>query len=275
MMKTMKIAAWTVGIAVLFLSCAKQAEFGESGGTVSMAWPEVPVLVHDVGPGNPGNPLDSIGTWHNEILDYIYANGLQVCDCGETGVIGELVSDYMEQRWQFPLVPEPLSLPVPEDDDIGPYLDGITESAGFSPHAAQLFRQLLETVAVSGGMGTSFSYAVFRETVTGLETQIAGDDHIADSERQALLAAASVARHSMFYWTNGGQWPEIVPAPEDTGNTGRLTFKRIVRFVGTVTADMWGAAWGMTVNPYYAAGKAASDSANMHTAISWCMPGEL
>lgn len=275
MMKTMKIAAWAVAIAVLFLSCAKQAELGGSDSDVVTAWPETPVLAGDVRPGNPANPLDSIGIWHNEILDYIYANGLQVCDCGETGVIEELVSGYMVQRWHFPLVPEPLSLPVPEDDDIGPYLDGITESAGFSPYGAQLFRQLLETVAVSGGMGTSFSYTVFRKTVMGLETQIAGADNIMDGERQALLAAASVARHSMFYWTNGGQWPEIVPAPEDKGDTGRLTFKRIIRFVGTVTADMWGAAWGMTVNPYYAAGKASSDSANMHRAISWCMPGEL
>lgn len=227
-------------------------------------------------PGNPGNPYDSIGAWHNEILDYIrkHRTGTGVVDEQE---ISSLIGAFALQRWGS----EDMMVEIPvttwnEHEGIEALQQKIVQESGLSGQGSEQLRLLLESISNHSLQDGQFSYSGLKNSIMGLEQQWMEDPSLPVWDTSRLLMAASVARHSAFYWSdNGTTIPQI--DPWDLGNThpeGRLLFKNVVRFIATVQWDMGGFISGYAGGGLRdAAGKAAGASGWIHDFFDYGVTG--
>ncbi len=272
----MKIIAILVGIASIFYACRKDAEVTKAAMTSMNSNIAEPVLQSiTMVPSNPENRYDSIGIWHNEILDFIDANRTDKSSPLSEPEISGLVNEFALTRWGYQLPELPISTTNWRDTDgIQAYLDELVSRSTLSDYGRQYFIDLLLVVKEQVSQ-PDFSYARFKGIVKEMEMQFKADELLANDDRLKLQMAASVARYSTWYWTIGiSDDPDIQPQPVEGGDTARITLKGIIRAVATISADIGGAASGYVGGSLRgAAGKAAGDSEWMSNYISYGIPG--
>jgi len=276
-MKTkMILMAILLGIVSTFYSCSKKMEVNnmETGSMTIRANKSVSMKLNSV-PGNPGNSYDSIGIWHNEILDFIYANRTDKSIPLSDPEISGLINEFALSRWGYPQPALPISTTNwQHTDGIQAYLDELVSRSTLSDYGRHYFNDLLLVVNEQVSQ-PDFSYATFKEIVQEMEMQLKTDEFLANDDRLKLQMAASVARYSTWYWTEGiRDNPDTQPQPVEGGDTARITLKGIIRTVATISADIGGAASGYVGGSLRgAAGKAAGDSEWMSNYISYGIPG--
>lgn len=265
-----------LGIVSVFYSCSKNMEVTNMEMSSTTGILTEPFLQSFKAlPSNPDNRYDSIGVWHNEILDFIYANRMDQSGPLSEAEISELVNEFALTHWGYIGPAIPISTTNwHEADGIHAYLDELVSRSTLSDYGRQHLNDLLlvvnEQVSQPG-----FSYATFKTIVKEMEMQFKTDELLADDDKLKLQMAASVARHSTWYWTKGvGDNPDLQPWPVEGGDTARITLKGIIQIVATISADIGGAASGYVGGSLKdAAGKAAGDSEWMYNYISYGIPG--
>lgn len=226
-------------------------------------------------PGNPANPYDSIGAWHNEMLDYIHQHqtGTEVVDEQE---ISRLIGEFALQRWAYADIQ--IAIPVTswnEEEGIEALQQELVLRSGLSEDGSEQLRLLLETITSHSLQANGFSYPALKDNITGLEQQWVDTPSLPMWDTSLLLMAASVARHSAHYWSNDGTLPTIEPTPSGEGQpTGKLLFKKIVRFIAVVQFDATGFIAGYAGGSLKdAAGRAAGASERIYDFFHYGVPG--
>jgi hypothetical protein len=227
------------------------------------------------GPGHPGNPYDSIGAWHNEILDYIHRHGTGTAMVDEQE-ISRLIVAFALQRWGY--ADMMVEIPVTswnEDDGIDALQQELVQESGLSEQGGEQLRMLLETITNHSLQEGPFSYHGLKTGIMGLEQQWMDSPSLPVWDTSRLLMAASVARHSAYYWSGNGTTPQIEPWNPGPGQPGgTFLFRNVVRFIATVQWDMGGFISGYAGGGLRdAAGKAAGASGWIHGFFDYGVPG--
>lgn len=274
-MKTkMIMMAILLGIATLFYSCSKNTDVMEIKHSRLNNVMLMPVLGEHLGPSNPENSYDSIGVWHNEILDYIHANRMDKTRPMTEQEIAGMVNEFSINRWGYGQPDLPMATTSwKETDGIQAYLDELVNRSELSDYGKQHLNRLLSVVNQQLSLQADFSYATFKTIVLEMEMQFATDALLTADDSRKLQMAASVARHSTWYWTQIDNIPPVQSEPVAPDNTARISFKNIIQKVATITSDIGGAVTGYVGGGLrQAAGKAAKDSEWMYHYIGYAMP---
>src|SRR3546814_9765682 len=95
-MKTNLIKVAILMVALLAGSCRKNMQMDNVVSIDNTGELSATVLTEFVNPANPDNPFDSIGVWHNEMLDFVLSNPGNNSNPDE---ISNLLNEYAMQRW--------------------------------------------------------------------------------------------------------------------------------------------------------------------------------
>lgn len=265
-----------MAVSVAVYSCHKsevpsftpmQHEHVTPSGMVEMTIPSLP--------DNTANPYDSIGAWHNEMLDYIHRHE------SITGVVDEqeisrLIGEFALQRWGY--ADMQVTIPVTlwnEGDGIDALPQELVLGSGLSEDGREQLQLLLETITGHSMQEAAFSYTALKSNITELEQRWMDSPSLPVWDTGMLLMASSLARHSAYYWSNDGMLPTIEPAPPMEGQpTGKLMFKKIVRFIAVVQFDATGFIAGYAGGSLKdAAGRAAGASERIYDFFHYGVPG--
>lgn len=269
-MNLLKKTMWVAVVSLVFFSCGYVQEmplsFNEgksSNAIVNMEEEANPWILA----ANPLNPFDETGYLHNRILADTESCTIHTRSDMET--VSQCVSGIMMDQWQIEISTAQL-LPVlevvmQEQDNL---FVQVVENTSLSDHAKNYLRNILAIIQ-SGPNDESWwdSYPEKKQQLIDLEAEVYSDMALSSHEQQAVLAVASVARYSAYYWMHD--------LPEDSANA-RSVFKRIIMRIATITGDIGGAVGGFlddSVGLGGIAGHAANSSAYYRDCVVYGMPG--
>lgn len=170
---------------------------------------------------NPANRYDSVGYWHNVILD-----GIQPCvsQYMNADSIGGCIIQFAEKNGspiQRVLLDTVKIIAAVRDSNFKSAIGNMP----YSPHAKSLMDSLW-CIVKRNALNVNADYNSIREPILSFENLVIMDKDLTGKETQVLLVACSVARYSVFYWmqVNAG---------------GRaLRFKNIFKWFAAVTGDI-------------------------------------
>ncbi len=210
------------------------------------------VAVVDSLPGNPKNPYDSFGYWHNVILDSLdYQQSVGKCKSPETYC--KYVAGLCKRKsWpshkhdHFKEIPATVLNFLTDTDG---FIDRLNWSDSVKSKTKVLFKRL-ESVATG-----VCSYQKLKAIITGFEQEILESD-LPPFDKEVLLKASSTARYSGYRWSKQPELTqEFSPADlvtyyqkQDPNKTiARATykqaslFKRVGRWLAVTGIDITGA----------------------------------
>ncbi|MBS1525302.1 MAG: hypothetical protein JST19_06625 [Bacteroidetes bacterium] len=204
------------------------------------------------------NPYDSVGIWHNRVLDRVLP---QIHSVQDTNL--KFISSLVATCNYSPLKINPNTLnqnvKVAIKDASQNYMQ-LIERGPLSAIARQYLHRLLSVIEdTSIYPNIQAAYSVLKNNIERLQSQVLTDEHLNANDKRAVLEIISVANHSLDYWFHSG--------------TEALSLKKIIRTIATVTGDIGGAIEG-----YYTGdivGTASDASAWWYENITWGMPGKL
>ena len=208
-MKRVKLTILWVTLAIFaMMSCTKQAKLSPtttaSGGT--------PVKASNdrIEIANSNNPYDSIGYYHNELLNYFNKQGLSY----KTSISQKV--DWSSQYFK-PIYGENVAQKMDSlkyNDFFMQYegsMDSVTYSSVYDtienweqkgnigslikPYYIEVLNSLddFDTSKVDG-------YKPVINEITQIEDTVAGDDQIGSTQKKAFFYFSSVARYSSYFW---------------------------------------------------------------------------
>lgn len=190
----MKIGIFLFGLAALLLAACEREQVGHQNPHLV---PVAPIaLTPVVGAENPLNPYDSVGAWHNRILDSLKAYVLNGGDRSTDGKIRYVVQ--FTRRYLQADVARLVSKTVHQvvADSSSGYV-AIIKSSG---HARVVNDRILEMLQLMTSMRTTPEYGLLKLRITGFEQSILQDRSLDERQKAVILMAASIARHSSRYW---------------------------------------------------------------------------
>lgn len=181
--KTAVLIAAVVSLTctILFVACNKE----NTAMTTLNNFSDSP-KTEIINPKNPNNPLDSIGTKHNQylndVLTYINCNYINPND---------LTSDEVLDIYQNYLLENGYT-----ETEIELAFQTITDGYNLSNNVNQYINSLQDSISII----PNESYTNYKELVIRYEKRIMEDSSIDSIEEGTLLAYTSVLRHSMYFW---------------------------------------------------------------------------
>ncbi|HVW96787.1 MAG TPA: hypothetical protein VHA56_12530 [Mucilaginibacter sp.] len=187
-------------------------------------------------PANSLNPFDSVGYWHNKVLEGIQPCIEKINGLGEDAVTGCVI--------QFATTAN-LSPPNLSFDNVGLLVKDQVNNYRNILHAMSISQPVktgldtLFNIIKRSASQPEINYGDFKTAVMNYETKITEDEGLTAVQKETLLKSSSVARFSFCYWMNDH--------PNDTASI----FKNITKWIATVTSDVAGIA--VSGNVAYAA----------------------
>lgn len=228
-----------------------------------------------VTPENPNNPFDSAGIWHNEILGYIHEQSGYVTPLREHS-ISNLVATFALERWDH--ADMRIAVPIPqwqEADGLLQLQNEIVGNSDLSDSGKQQLQRLLAAVW-EHSMEDRFSYPALKHSIMELEHMWLHNASLPVKDTNLLQIAASIARHSAYYWSVDGTALPLESLPAYNGApqpAEKIAFKNIVRFIATVQWDTAGFISGYAGGSLKeAAGKAAGANGWIHRFFDYGVP---
>lgn len=268
-------SAFILFCTLLIISCNKNDRILHPEISIIQKLGQPLPAIQIVSPHNPENPFDSVGIWHNEILGYIHSRSNKNLSEPE---IAQLITDFALEHWGY----NDMNIKVPttdwqEHEGLESLQEEIVQQSNLTRQGKNHLDRLLTTIAVQGMRGHDFSYVELRDKIVSMEQQWINDMSLPVNDTNLLQMAASVGRHSAFYWTIGGTALPVESFPDEESNPGstdRIMFKNVVRFIATVQWDMGGFVSGYIGGGLKnAAGEAAGSSGWIHDFFDYGVPG--
>lgn len=186
----------TLLLAILcFISaCRKQA--GQATETPALKLPQETAAAwqHDLSPGNTENPFDSYGLIHNRLLADAQQHILETGDTGLLSVQYHIVRILQKQR---PFDPQVLKAVSPAfQHQVLLKAGNMPELSGLSVPMQRYGRQLFTLLTNNSDL----NYGRIKDGIVTIEKAVIADPALKDSERQALLQTAAIARYSVYHW---------------------------------------------------------------------------
>ncbi|HTG57003.1 MAG TPA: hypothetical protein VL943_12080 [Niabella sp.] len=213
-----------------------------------------PVATYDSLPGNPLNPYDSFGYWHNLILDSLdveHAKG----KCKDLATYAGYAGAFCKANgWKRNGEPETNHAQVAQmiidfTSDPNGFVDGMQWSDSVKTRLQDLFSRL------DTGGATDCSYEKLKAIIVDFEQEIL-ESSLPESDKEVILKASSTARFSGYRW-NGR--PELAKPFEQAEVISYLQqqnipvlmakvskekpgfFKRVGRWIAVSAIDVMGA----------------------------------
>ena len=207
------------------------------------------------GPENPLNQYDSIGYWHNRILDYVQTYNITTDTPDVRASTQWVIKFYREE--QGVEVPESFFSTVRQTiDDRENDFRHVIATCPYPEHVKAALDSLIAMLKRMSDEGTD--YTAIKGSITAFEDNVMRDISLAETDRAIILKTASVARYSIYYWIN------ILPSNPPSGQA--FKFKNIVKWIAAVTSDIGGAI--VSGN----AGYAADCSSYAYDLVTYSMP---
>lgn len=203
------------------------------------------------GPENPLNAYDSIGYWHNVILNYVQSCK-PVTDTPDVETsTGCVLKFYREHQSEIPA--SFFSSVKQTVDDRDNDFRNVIASCPYTDPVKTALDSLIKIVKRLSD--DSSGYNAIKDVITGFENRVIQDVRFNENDRQIILKAASVARYSIYYWIN------VSPPP-----AAAFKLKNIIKWIAAVTSDIGGAI--VSGN----AGYAADCSSYAYDLVTYSMP---
>ena len=207
------------------------------------------------GPENPLNKYDSIGYWHNRILDYVQTYNIATDTPDVRASTESVIKFYREERGLE--VPEAFFSTVKQTiDDRENDFRHVIATCPYPGHVKAALDSLIAMLKRLSDNGSD--YNAIKGSITAFEDNIILDVSLVETDRAIILKTASVARYSIYYWIN------ILPSDPPSGRA--FKFKNIVKWIAAVTSDIGGAI--VSGN----AGYAADCSSYAYDLVTYSMP---
>lgn len=226
-----------LAIITLAAGCGSQGK-NDTVSTVNMA---VSVRSNpantDITPDNKTNPYDSIGYWHNRVLEAVHDFILEKRDTTSSGIQAFIADYFRENRQQevlkdLKIIPENLPKTIIND------YKKVVFGQPLAPVTVAFLQQIFETIRQCGNT----SYRTFKANIVKIEHRILGNNKLSKRDFAMLLSTTSLARYSGFYWEKILDSHGNKPLAAKGGGFIRF-LKRAVAFFCTCTADASGAAY--------------------------------
>ncbi|WP_346238690.1 hypothetical protein ABDK00_004550 [Niabella insulamsoli] len=223
-MKTLKLLL-LMAVSVGIVSCSKKEKISDAA---AQPQPFGHVIAEEnASPDNPLNPYDFVGREHNRLLamvkQYIESGGdnsirgrnlflmnhtsthtnVEELDKAVYHVINDTASRYRANLSRLPISRDA------KNTIVGIY-------------------QQVKTVKDNG------EFSVVQSRLVRMEDDLLKSSGFSENEKQLLLSAASVARHSTYYWLNDDELNTSV----DGRTAARGFFWKLIRAVGAATTDI-------------------------------------
>lgn len=154
------------------------------------------VPISDSLPTNEANPYDSFGYWHNLILDSIEQQRSTRSVDGFNGSCDVIRKFYRSQNWHsldechFDAIP---SMVMEASMDRNGLIDRTSWSDSVKLRLQQLFNTLIQVGS------DSCSYPKLKTAIKRFEYEVLNSS-LTTSDKEVLLKASSIARHSAYRW---------------------------------------------------------------------------
>lgn len=237
------ISATITFIGVLILSsCNKEAGKGEFQQVMKLENIVAP------SPDNPDNPFDEIGALHNLMMvecrenveGYYNAHGTWSIDAADsiaTLILAE--HGFFVPAYNLEFITSLLA-------DSESYYINYVSQAGASHAVIEVISSLIGSTKEL--INTDDPYIHIKECIVEQESEIMSNKNLHKEEVFALLSAASVLRHSLYYWLSYGSFGAEMYLPSKENNKkGRGWRIALADFAGALTGALTGAASGATV----------------------------
>jgi hypothetical protein len=173
-------------------------------------------------PGNPLNPYDSIGYWHNAILEHIHSQ-LAVTAHYDAESIGNAIACFPGTRINPSVIQQlPGMLAAAETDRLDVFKGRIARS----PYTSCARNYLTMIVATIEDTTIASDLNLLKNRIMIIENKADTDFSLPANEKKIVLECASIARYSSWYW----------PLPP-TETSGKLSFKNIIKWIAIITTD--------------------------------------
>jgi len=172
-------------------------------------------------PGNGMNPYDTIGINHNAILSEVVPLLCTNCQPDVNSATQMMLENghlpnYKKQPFSYY---DTVLRTVTADPD------SLIQNGNFSPYCKQQLRNLLQLISKQAIIRANFNTQ--KSAIAQYETSILLNPGLPANDRKAILCASSIARYSLYFWTNSPQG-------------AMLKLKNIVKWVAAATSDIAG-----------------------------------
>lgn len=193
----------------MLAACNKDAQTGKAPETVQKVNAVNPVanrmvsqaLVTDPA-ANPGNPQDSVGQIHNQVLNVVWTYMQSTGDTSITGRRNQVVL-YFKKRYGISIGDQLLQGEARFKRD---FPKGVF-TAPKGSYGAAGENYLSSITATVHNIKDLAAYGAFKENMLGIEKNIMADRTISTNQQQQLLAVASIARYSTSFWLQKANTP--------------------------------------------------------------------
>jgi len=225
------------------IAISKYVSTGNINATVMMSTPE-----------NPLNPYDSLGYWHNRIVNYIL-------DCKENtvpdaNVSTQCVLQFYKQLYDMDLPASSFTTVSRTVDESNADIQNVITGCSYDEIVKLKLESLIQMIhKLSDNKST---YPVIKTAITGFENGVMQDKLLSAEDSEAILKVTSIARFSIYYWM------DVFHAAEQ-GDAFFL--KNVVKWIAATTSDIGGAIVSGNDVAY-----AADCSAYAYDLITYSMP---
>ena len=213
------VAFWAILIGVVVFSCTQQHKQLGPNGSESVQ-NQAEGVEYLASAASFQNPYDSIGQYHNQILQ-AFIDQYEVDEISADLCVS-VVDSFMEEiGWDFLTVEQVQQLndlAVFFENHTAEQIDSINlaliEAEGYS----QAFRNYYQAV---GDAFLEMEEDLIISALLDTEQEIFNDEGLSEEERNILLMNTSVARYSTVYWAAVSNDPD---SPWTNGSAGKVTF---------------------------------------------------
>jgi hypothetical protein len=193
--------------------------------------------------GLTNNPYDYVGRLHNAFLDLLERTARKVAESEGAQDIdaNDLLASFLQENEIEPLNMRP-ELPWSESADAIAGIDGLLDEGTISEAQHRYLREIEGAIDTTGH---DLETAPALRALSDIETRVAGDDGLDETDKALVLSTASVARHSAEYWAREAHNPSSIwfdPADPDVSSDGTTTIAK-----STIGSDAKGAVEGAVV----------------------------
>ncbi|MCJ8208119.1 hypothetical protein MUY27_00270 [Mucilaginibacter sp. RS28] len=183
--------------ACIAVSCTKEKK--ENANVPKVSAVKLNGAVADYAIANPANPYDDAGLLHNRALTFALNRQTAIRDSSLT-TIENIMKPYAADSLGKPLPGNIIQVATRLLNDGPDSFRHVIAGSGLSPVGQYYLRRLLKigtdtTAIIYGSNGSRMDTLLI-----ALEKRIIADISVPETDRVALLQAASVARYSVAYW---------------------------------------------------------------------------
>jgi len=182
-------------VAVSILSSCRHEQTTPTKASIPAPFPLVnETILLEPGPNNPANPFDSVGIWHNTILDSVRAFlDTSTGNYSEsTAYISRFSKKYL--RCTVPYLQD-ICASVLADTASG--FQRVIDESPLTPSVKNYLLQLLHMLKDTRDIS---SYDDLKKSILKFEFAVAGNKLLPAHDQQIILQASSIARYSSYHW---------------------------------------------------------------------------